>query len=79
MSERFELRDEMIVDVATGECFEVEEIDGRILENINNMDSLIKSLIGKCVENGIDIQSEIAIWGPEYDEEAGLNLNDWVE
>lgn len=81
VSERWELReeDEMIVDTQTCECWEVKELDPRAVETVNDMDSLIKGLIKKCVENNIDIHDEIMAWGSEYDDEAGLNLNDWNE
>lgn len=79
--DRWELRedDEMIVDTQTCECWEVKELDPRAVETVNDMHNLIKSLIKKCVENNIDIQDEIMVWGSEYDEEAELNLNDWNE
>ena len=67
-----------ISDIESGELFPVDE-DGleRALDNANNMHNLIVSLIGKCVENSIDINSEIGVWCPEYDGTHGIDLDTW--
>lgn len=65
-------------DLESGETFPLDE-DGmeRAIDNLNNMHNLIVSLIGKCVENDIDINSEIGVLCPEYDGTHGIDLDTW--
>ncbi len=77
------LNEDMIDDVEMGVSLNV--VDGELgrddldtlIDNMNNMHNLIIRLIGKCVENDIDINNEIAVWGPEYDGTHGIDIDSW--